>query len=152
GYVFTIQDPDGDVIWSVRTSGLSATMPPDVPDFELKTPYVWRLTGLADGRPTKKAAWGVVTFLSPQDGEALRTQIDDLKSKLAAAKPGGAASAADDAGLYTGLIVDAYLRFGVLMGALDFTIDDEGRSNILYHSAGPVVFGNWASTSMIAGD
>ena len=104
-YTFTLFDQFDNVIWSVQTDKLFAEFPTQAPALREQRPYLWRLSGFGTtGRPVQDSRFGLVTFLSPTEGEALNKLASELQVQ--------ARNAEDKTPLF--MLAEAYREKGVL--------------------------------------
>jgi hypothetical protein len=110
-YSFTLFDPHDDVVWSVRTAGMSADYPADLPYFSLQRPYVWRLSPFGkSGKPVPGARWGIVTFLSKADADQLSAAAREMETQ---------ANATDGDTTDLLMLAELYRGYGVLEKTLE---------------------------------
>jgi len=82
-YLLTMFNQQGNVIWSTKTSGPDIDLPADLP-VSTRKPYVWTLTEFGQmGKPQLALRWGIVTFLSQTDADALNADAASLESQAA---------------------------------------------------------------------
>ena len=141
-YSFTLFDLDGNVEWSTRTSGTQAKVPADIPDFATEKTYIWRLTGFTKQGVMNQQLWGMVSFLTPAQANALQADVKELKEHRAALErmsfrePSAKAAAQADINYYTALIAGYYSQHGVLMGAFDQLFSRDMDSEAIVNEAG----------------
>jgi len=110
-YSFTLFDTNDNVIWSARVAEPKADYPADLPNFALKRPYLWRVSAFGkSGKPLTENGWGVVTFLSKTDGDALTQAAKDLESD---------AQRSGDSVTPLVLLAELYRSYGVLEKTLE---------------------------------
>jgi hypothetical protein len=118
-YTFTLFDQYDNVVWSARTDKLFAEFPADAPVLREQRPYLWRLSGFGTtGKPVIDSRFGLVTFLSSDEGAALTKLAGELQQQ--------ARNATDKTPLL--ILVEAYREKGVVGRALEILEGEELRS------------------------
>jgi hypothetical protein len=119
-YTFTIFDQHDNVVWSVRSTNTTESMPSDIPPLASRRPYVWKLSGFGDsGKPVPQTRWGIITLLSSDDQAQLTTDANALKAQIAA-------NPQDTTPLT--LLAELYAEYGVYEASLS-TLEDTRLSN-----------------------
>jgi hypothetical protein len=114
-YTFTLFDQHDNVIWSTRTTDTTAQLPADVPALSTRRPYVWTVAGFGEsGKPVTNTPWGIITFLTKEDQDALNADVQSLGDQIAA-NPSDSTPRL--------LLAQLYREYGVYEGAIS-TLDD----------------------------
>ncbi|HEY0075215.1 MAG TPA: hypothetical protein VGB77_14040 [Abditibacteriaceae bacterium] len=117
-YTFTLFDQFDNVIWSVQTDKLFAEFPANAPALREQRPYLWRLSGFGTtGRPVQDSRFGLVTFLSSAEGEALNKLAGELQAQ--------AKNAEDKTPFF--MLAEAYREKGVLGRTLEVLEEESLR-------------------------
>ncbi|MDF2440703.1 MAG: hypothetical protein JWN98_1687 [Abditibacteriota bacterium] len=120
-YSFTLFDRRDNVVWATRTALPQVEYPGDAPALRTGFPYVWRAVAYAANGNPKESQWGVMTFLTVADAQALQGDVVELEKQLVVqpgpGQPEQLQAAADAANVV--LLAGLYQNYGVMNRTLE---------------------------------
>ncbi|HEX8551949.1 MAG TPA: hypothetical protein VF681_10395 [Abditibacteriaceae bacterium] len=146
-YSVSLLDWNDDVVWNGRIDGSETSAVAEIPSLQLRRAYVWRLLPLGkSGKPVASLRWGVVTFLSRADADALQAEVTPLEAQAKQEIPDATARA---------LLAELYRSYGVHGRTLE-KLEElsmlgqpgavEAQSEA-YQQIGPYAYGRWLIVS-----
>ena len=120
-YSFTLFDRRDNVVWATRSNAPQVEYPNDAPTLRAGFPYVWRAVAYAANGNPKESQWGVVTFVTEADAQALQANVAELEKQLVSqpvpGQPEQLQAGADAADVV--LLAGLYQNYGVMNRTLE---------------------------------